>query len=59
MSKTNFQEVLGTAIGGVTGFITTGFYDTWVQPVLISGLCALFGLLITHYGKKILKYWKL
>ena len=53
------EEYTGTIIGGITGYVATSFYSTWVQPVLISALCAFVGLLITHFGKKILKKFKL
>jgi len=55
MNRPNFQELLGTTIGGVTGYISSSFYTTWVQPVLLSAVCALVGLLVTHFGKKVLK----
>jgi len=53
------SNVLCTAIGGVSGYISTGFFSTWIQPVIISAVCALVGLLVSHFGKKVLKKFKL
>lgn len=57
--KRHFQEYLGTAIGGVTGWISQGVYKDWIQPVILSAVCALIGLLVTHYGKKLIAKWRL
>lgn len=53
--RKHFQELFGTAIGGITGFISGGIYQDWIQPVLLSAICALVGLIVTHYGKKLIK----
>jgi hypothetical protein len=53
--RKHFQELFGTAIGGVTGWLSSGVYHDWIQPVLLSAICALVGLIITHYGKKVIK----
>lgn len=57
--KKNFQELFGTAIGFTTGWLSSPVYKDWIQPMILSGICALIGLLITHYGKKLLAKWKL
>lgn len=55
--KKNLQDIFGTLIGWVTGFISSGFYETWIQPMVISAVCALIGLIVTHYGRRILNSW--
>lgn len=48
------QDIIGALGSGVTGYISTVFYETWVQPIIISAVCAVIGLLITHYGRRFL-----
>ena len=50
----NRQDVFGAVTGGITGFISAGFYQTWIQPMILAGVCALIGLVITHYGRRLL-----
>ena len=57
--KKHFDDFMGACIGGVSGFIANGFYKDWVQPVIVSAICALIGLIVTHYGKKLLNKWKM
>jgi len=53
------EETAGTASAGAGGYYAAHVYDDWIRPILVSGACALVGLLITHFGKKLLKKWKL
>lgn len=57
--RKHFQELFGTVVGGVTGWVTSGIYKDWIQPIILSAVCAVVGLLVTHYGKKILNKWGL
>jgi hypothetical protein len=75
--KKYFQEVTGTAIGGLTGYVSSGadksklipdltevargndLYGDWIYPMIMTLICSLLGLLVTHFGKKGLKKWKL
>jgi hypothetical protein len=52
--KEHQNEFRGAVIGGASGFLSHPFYKDWIQPIMISIICAVAGLLITHYGKKIL-----
>lgn len=52
--KKHLQDIIGAITGGVTGFISSGFYETWIQPMILAAVCALIGLLITHYGRRLL-----
>ena len=53
--KKNFDEITGTLIGGITGWITQPLYDDWIQPIMLTIICSILGLLISHFGKKLLK----
>ena len=57
--RKHFEEVAGTIIGGVTGWITQPVYDDWVKPMILTIVCSLLGLLVSHFGKKLLKKLKL
>lgn len=57
--KKYVEECVGTVIGAVTGFISQPIYDDWIKPVLLTVICSVIGLLVSHFGKKILKKWKL
>lgn len=52
-------EFLNAIGGGVIGFIGSQLYKDWVQPVLLTIICAVISLLIGHFGKKLLNKWKL
>lgn len=52
--KKNVQDIIGSAISGIAGFISSNFYETWVQPMILAAVCALIGLVITHYGRRCL-----
>lgn len=56
--KKNIDEITGTVIGGVTGWVTQPLYDDWIKPMLLTVICSIIGLLISHFGKKLLKKWK-
>jgi hypothetical protein len=54
-AKKYFEEYVGTVVGGVTGWLSQSVYKDWIQPILLSAACAFVGLLISHYGKKLLE----
>lgn len=54
--KKYYQDIFGTFIGGATGWITSGMYHDWIQPMLLAAVCAFIGLLVTHFGKKLFKW---
>jgi hypothetical protein len=54
--KEHHNEARGAFIGGASGFISQPFFKNWVQPIMVSIICAVAGLVITHYGKKILQW---
>lgn len=56
--RKHIEEIAGTIIGGVTGFITQPLYDDWIKPIILTIICSLIGLFISHYGKKILNSWE-
>ena len=47
------HDIVGVAVGGTTGFISSAFFHDWMKPVLLSAACAFVGLVISHYGKKV------
>lgn len=47
-----FYNAIG---GGVLGYIGSKIFETWIQPILITAICAIISLLISHYGKRILE----
>lgn len=53
------EETAGTASAGVGGFYAARVYEDWVRPILLAAVCALVGLLVTHFGKKLLKKLRL
>lgn len=57
-AKKYIYEYIGVTVGGVTGWISQGVYKDWIQPILLSALCAFVGLLVTHYGKKALEWFE-
>lgn len=57
--KKNIEEISGTLIGAVTGFVTQPLYDDWIKPILMTVICSIVGLLVSHFGKKLLEKWKL
>lgn len=57
--KKHIEEIIGTLLGGSAGMISQSVYDDWIRPILVSAICAVIGLLITHFGKQILKKLKL
>lgn len=50
------EDIWGFSIGGTAGFVAHSFYGDYVKPVIISTACAVIGLLVSHYGKKLLKW---
>lgn len=52
--RTHSNELRGALIGGTSGFLSQPFFHDWVKPIAISIICAIAGLLIAHYGKKLL-----
>lgn len=54
--KKHIQDIAGACIGGITGWISQGFYKEWIQPMILAAACAFIGLLVTHYGKKIFQW---
>jgi hypothetical protein len=55
--RKHFDEIVGSTIGGTTGLVTSGFYD-WVQTIALTIVCSLIGLLVSHFGKRLLKKLK-
>lgn len=50
----HIEEIKYTLGGGGIGFIGSKLWMDWVQPVLITIICAVISLLIGHFGKKFL-----
>lgn len=46
--KKHGQDIFGTILGGATGWITSGMYHDWIQPMILAAVCALIGLLVTQ-----------
>jgi hypothetical protein len=44
--------------GGGLGFIGTRLWEDWVYPILITIVCALFSLIIGHFGKRAMNSWQ-
>lgn len=45
-------EIYNAIGGGVVGFISSKVFETWIQPVLITAICAIISLLISHFGRR-------
>ena len=54
--RKHFQDIFGTCIGWITGWITSGLYENWIQPMILAAVCAFIGLLVTHFGKRVLAW---
>lgn len=56
--KKNLHEITGVIIGGITPtvskLIEQSWWTDWARPVILSGICSIIGLLIMHYGKRLL-----
>ena len=52
-------EIYNTIGAGLVGFIGTKVFETWIQPVIITAICAVISLLISHYGRRRLERRKI
>lgn len=47
----NFLEIWNTFTGGAIGWAGSSLFKEWIQPVLLTIICAVISLLIGHFGK--------
>lgn len=54
-----FDYILCSSGAGTGGYVGAKLFDDWFRPIIVATLCAVIGLLVNHFGKKLLKKWKL